>query len=324
MSWHLLSRLRVSGRWHIKRESRWVRDRHVAPNADGRGMCSLANCMYVGILAFAWRSRAHECTTTLSISSTAICGSYKGSLRWHSTTECQGLTWSIMDCWTSLPPPQSKKKTILWLFQNWRERKFHHTYITSCLWNPLECCKHLSSICLGDSKNFQLWPSFFFQTSRCKSSTSLLLTASFLLGPRRVVGRDLSKFLSAFYWCAKADSPCSVQTSASLAQNSAGLSFKTTFLKQYAARFLCACAFARWVYADVSMCKEGPQNRGAPKICPPTNRGFEPFPTTYPARFWQISTKSDQKATNFTFFVLWDNEQPRQRRTNLNKFPAKR
>ena len=50
-------------------------------------------------------------------------------------------------------------------------------------------------------------------------------------GPHRVSGRELSEFLSAYYLCAKANSPTFSQNSPSLLQNS-------VLAKQYSARFL--------------------------------------------------------------------------------------
>ena len=39
-------------------------------------------------------------------------------------------------------------------------------------------------------------------------------------GPHRILGKELSEFLSAYYWCAKANSPSFPKTSPSLTPNS--------------------------------------------------------------------------------------------------------
>ena len=51
-------------------------------------------------------------------------------------------------------------------------------------------------------------------------------------GPHRVLGRELSEFLSAYYLCAKANSPSFSQNSPSLLQNSVRLS-EFSSLEQY-------------------------------------------------------------------------------------------
>ena len=53
----------------------------------------------------------------------------------------------------------------------------------------------------------------------------------FFFGPHRVPGRELSEFLSAYYSCAKADSPRFSQNSACLPQNSVSCLFRNSTLE---------------------------------------------------------------------------------------------
>ena len=92
-----------------------------------------------------------------------------------------------------------------------------------------------------------------------ESTVSNTKLSEFLV-PHRVLGRELSEFLSAYYLCAKANSPSFSQNSPSLPQNSVTSLFRNSTLEQYSACFL--------VRGYISSKTKGPGEQEAAGYCP--------------------------------------------------------